>query len=307
MTQSPNLLYPNRDDDRVGHDAVSRRHLLTSGATAGAVATAGCAGDGDSEASDDTQSQATEHPTVFVFNIGDGTVSLIDPASNEVVGSRAIGLSSSFPSNQYTPDLTDGSEDVLWLNVEHGVRALTVGTLDEVARVDTGSGANWQEQTPDGDHLVVSAQEPSHMNYRIDADRRSATVGEVVGIDHAAGEIIERIDVGSSPYGTTAGTVRSRPIRHRRWGSPSHASGLRRRRLRQPTVSRTVRAGTRWRPISDDHRAWNHSQQSELTERVVWQSNDYVVSWFADRFLFAGWPREIRLAWGWEYDFILAC
>ena len=46
------------------------------------------------------------------------------------------------------------------------------------------------------------------MNYRIDADRRSATVGEVMGIDHAAGEIIERIDVDSSPYGTTAGTVR---------------------------------------------------------------------------------------------------
>ena len=202
MTQSPDPPYPNRDDDRVDGDAVSRRHLLASGATAGAVATAGCAGDSDSEANDDTQSQATEHPTVFVFNTGDGTVSLIDPASNEVVGSRAIGLSSSFPSNQYTPDLTDGSEDVLWLNVEHGVRAFTAGTLDEVAHVDTGSGANWQGQTPDGDHLVVSAQEPSHMNYRIDADRRSATVGEVVGIDHAAGEIIERIDVGSSPYGT---------------------------------------------------------------------------------------------------------
>ena len=119
MTQSPNPLYPNRDDDRVGHDALFRCHLLASGATAGAVATAGCAGDSDSEASDDTQSQATEHPTVFVFNIGDGTVSLIDPASNEVVGSRAIGLSSSFPSNQYTPDLTRGSEDVLSTNGQH--------------------------------------------------------------------------------------------------------------------------------------------------------------------------------------------
>ncbi|RJX50197.1 hypothetical protein DP106_06360 [Halonotius pteroides] len=181
---------------------------MTSGATAGAVATAGCAGDGDSEANDDTQSQATERSTVFVFNTGDGTVSLIDPASNEVVGSGAIGLSSSFPSNQYTPDLTDGSEGVLWLNVEHGVGALTAGTLDEVAHVDTGSSANWQEQTPDGDYLVVSAREPSRMNYRIDADRWSTTVGEVVGIDHAAGEIIERIDMGSSPYGTTAGTVR---------------------------------------------------------------------------------------------------
>ena len=166
-------LYPNRGRDDDVPAGLSRRHLLASGATASAVAAAGCAGDGGSEASDDTDaSTATgEQPTVFVFNTGDGTVSLIDPASNAVVGSRAIDLSSSFPSNQYTPDLTDESGDALWLNVEQGVRALTAGRLEEVARVDTGSGANWQEQTPDGGHLVVSAREPSHTNYRIDADR----------------------------------------------------------------------------------------------------------------------------------------
>jgi len=123
-----------------------------------------------------------------VFNTGDGTVSLIDPANNEIVGSRAIDRSSSFPSNQYTPDLTDEPGDALWLNVEQGVRALTAGGLEEVARVDTGSGANWQEQTPDGSHVVVSAREPSHTNYRIDADRDSETFGEVTGELNRAGE-----------------------------------------------------------------------------------------------------------------------
>ena len=184
-------LYPNRGRDDDVPAGLSRRHLLASGATASAVAAAGCAGDGGSEASDDTDaSTATgEQPTVFVFNTGDGTVSLIDPASNEVVGSRALDLSSSFPSNQYTPDLTDESEDALWLNVEQGVRALTAGGLEEVARVDTGSGANWQEQTPEGSHVVVSAREPSHTNYRIDADHESATFGEVTGE-------LERVDEG---------------------------------------------------------------------------------------------------------------
>lgn len=171
-------LYPNRGRDDGVPAGLSRRHLLASGATASAVAAAGCAGDGGSQAGDDTDAST---PTVFVFNTGDGTVSLIDPANNEIVGSRAIDRSSSFPSNQYTPDLTDEPGDALWLNVEQGVRALTAGGLEEVARVDTGSGANWQEQTPDGSHVVVSAREPSHTNYRIDADRESATFGEVTG------------------------------------------------------------------------------------------------------------------------------
>jgi len=190
VTQSPpDRLYPNRGTDGDGREGLSRRHLLASGATASAVAAAGCAGDGGSEAGDDEDAASTGKPTVFVFNTGDGTVSLIDPASNEVVGSRAVGLSSSFPSNQYTPDLTDESEDALWLNVEQGVRALTAGTLEEVARVDTGSGANWQEQTPDGSHVVVSAREPSHTNYRIDADRDAETFGEVTGE-------LDRVDEG---------------------------------------------------------------------------------------------------------------
>ena len=169
---SEHVLYPNRRDEPTPKRGVSRRHLLAGSATAGAIATAGCV-------SGDDSGGPTEQPTVFVFNTGEGTVSLIDPESDELVETRAIGLSSSFPSNQYTPGLTDAPEDSLWLNVGRGVRGVEVGTLTETARVETGSGANWLEQTPDGRHVVVSAREPIHRQYRLDADPASETFGDV--------------------------------------------------------------------------------------------------------------------------------
>jgi len=166
------VLYPNKRGSRPSTKNVSRRRLLAGSATAGAVATAGCIGG-------DGGSNPTGQPTVFVFNTGDGTVSLIDPESDELVESRSLGLSSSFPSNQYTPTLTDDPDDSLWLNVGRGIRGLAVGSLSETTTVETGSGANWLEQTPDGRHVVVSAREPSHTQFRIDADRASETFGEV--------------------------------------------------------------------------------------------------------------------------------
>jgi DNA-binding beta-propeller fold protein YncE len=166
------VLYPNATEPDRPADGVSRRRLLAGGAAAGAVATAGCVGD-ESGGDDARQS------TVFVFNTGDGTVSLLDPETDEVVGTRSLGLSSSFPSNQYTPGLTDEPGDSLWLNVGRGVRGVSAGSLSETASVETGSGANWLERTPDGAHVVVSAREPSHRQFRIDADPDSGTFGEV--------------------------------------------------------------------------------------------------------------------------------
>jgi len=166
------VLYPNRRDSPTSTEGVSRRNVLAGSATAGVVATAGCVGgDGGSE--------PVEQPTVFVFNTGDGTVSLIDPERDELVETRAIDLSSSFPSNQYTPGLTDSLDNSLWLNVGRGVRGLAVGSLSETAAIETGSGANWLEQTPDGRHVIVSAREPSHRQFRLDADSASETFGEV--------------------------------------------------------------------------------------------------------------------------------
>ena len=187
-------LYPNRsagaDGDGDAQQAasaagVSRRGLLAGSATAGAALTAGCSSgtsdDGSGTTTESDGQGASGEPTVFVFNTGDATVSLIDPATDEVVDTQHVGLSSSFPSNQYTPNRTTDPEDPLWLNVNRGVRAITAGSLSEVAHVETGSGSNWQELTPDGDSVVVSAREPSHTNYRIDADRESDTFGEITG------------------------------------------------------------------------------------------------------------------------------
>ena len=168
------MLYPNATDDGDDSAGLSRRGLLAGGAVVGTAATAGCLdGDGGSD--------AVREPTVFVFNTGDGTASAIDVTSDEVVATFAVDLSSSFPSNQYAPSLTTDPGDSLWLNVGRGVRALSAGSLSETARVGTESGANWLERTPDGEHVVVSAREPSHTQYRIDADPASADFGSVTG------------------------------------------------------------------------------------------------------------------------------
>ena len=166
------VLYPNANDGERAATGVSRRRLLATGAAAGAVATAGCSGSDD--AADDPQ-----QATVFIFNTGDGTVSLIDPDSDERIETQAVGLSSSFPSNQYTPTLADERSESLWLNVGRGVRGVSLGSLSETASVGTDSGANWLEQTPDGNYVVVSAREPAHKQVRIDADPDSDQFGEV--------------------------------------------------------------------------------------------------------------------------------
>lgn len=173
-------LYPNRADsgtETAGR--LSRRSILTASAAAGAAVTAGCLGDDGGD--DSTEAETEASATVFVFNTGNGTVSLIDVETDEIVQTVPVGLSSSFPSNQFTPSLTDSPGDPLWLNVDQGVRALTAGSLSEGPSVDTGTGANWQEQTPGGAHVVVSAREPVHSQFRIDADPDSEGFGEVTG------------------------------------------------------------------------------------------------------------------------------
>jgi YVTN family beta-propeller protein len=175
------FLRPNRDDP-AGSARVSRRLLLAGSAAAGITATAGCSSDTDAETTTDpgsTPDQVTEADTVFVFNTGDRTMSVIDVASDAVVATPDLGLTASFPANQYAPDLTDAAGDPLWLNVDSGVSAVAVGSLSEVAAVETGSGANWQEVTPDGAHLVVSAREPAHKQVRLDADPDSDSFGTV--------------------------------------------------------------------------------------------------------------------------------
>lgn len=150
--------------------------LQTSGAIGATAAVAGCLGD-------DADTQAT----VFVFNTGEMTVSLLDPERDELVRSEYIGTTSSWPSNQYAA--VDPDIETLWMNVEGGVYGFDTGEeLSQVADIETGSDANWQELSPDGQHLVISAREPAHTHYRVDADPDSDTFGEITGEIDRSGE-----------------------------------------------------------------------------------------------------------------------
>jgi DNA-binding beta-propeller fold protein YncE len=199
---SSNPVGPQRQDPY--ETGVSRRQMLRGSTAAGVTAaTAGCLGDSG------TGSEADE-PTVYVFNTGDRTLSVIDAVADEVVTTTHIGTTASFPANQYAPRLTDVPDDHLWLNVSNGVRALTAGSLESVTSVETGSGANWLALTPSGSSLVVSAREPAHAQYRIDVDRRSETFDEVTAtIDRTEGYDGRRngpgpCDVTFHPEGTYA-------------------------------------------------------------------------------------------------------
>lgn len=194
---------PSTGSDRAADGAgpVSRREFVAGSMLVGASVVAGCT-DGDATATGTAPAETTARTvtrsdgaapleprdTVVVFNTGDDTVSIVDAETAELVETVPVGLSSSFPSNQYTPSVVDGAGDSFWVNVGRGVRALGAGTLDERARVDTGSGANWQERTPDGAALVVSAREPTHAQYEVDADPTSESFGAVVAEIDRSGE-----------------------------------------------------------------------------------------------------------------------
>jgi DNA-binding beta-propeller fold protein YncE len=173
MTERSDRLSPNRGEQY----AVSRRRLLAGSATVGAASIAGCGSEQTATATE-TLSEAA---TVLTFNTGDRTVTVVDAANQEVVETTGVGATSSFPSNQYTPDLVDSGDEAFWGNVDDGVRAFGATDLVERARVETGTGRNWQERTPDGSALVVSAREPSHTQYKVDADPDSDSVGSVLG------------------------------------------------------------------------------------------------------------------------------
>lgn len=163
---------------------IGRRRILQSSSVLGTTAAlSGClsGGDGDDE--------GDRTPTVYVFNNGDRTLSIIDANADELVDSIFIGTTASFPANQYGTE-ADSEYDTLWLNVSGGVRALDQRTLDEVAHVETGFGPNYPNLTPDGEHLVVAAGGTTSMNpdpddpedhklFRVDADRDSDSFGEV--------------------------------------------------------------------------------------------------------------------------------
>ncbi|WP_340681199.1 hypothetical protein [Natrinema caseinilyticum] len=172
----------NPDPTDPFRNGIDRRRVLQSSAAIGATAIlSGCLSDSD----------GGRAPTVYVFNTGDRTLSIIDAATDELVETVHIGTTASFPANQYGTGV-DSEYETLWLNVSGGVKALDQHTLEEVAAIETGFGPNYPNVTPDGAHLLVAAGgttslEPDpvdpddHRLVRIDADRESETFGEVTG------------------------------------------------------------------------------------------------------------------------------
>lgn len=161
---------------------IDRRRVLQSSTVVGATAAlSGCF-------SDDADDRV---PTIYVFNNGDRTMSIIDAENDELLESVFIGTTASFPANQYGTG-ADSEYDVLWLNVSGGVKALDQRSLEEVADVETGFGPNYPNLTPDEEHLIVASggttsmdpdpdDSEDHMLFRIDADTDSDTFGEVTG------------------------------------------------------------------------------------------------------------------------------
>lgn len=188
VTDSDDTPLPERLErtSRASDDAVDRCRFLRSSTAASAAAAAatgaGCTelatDDGGSAADEDADGDGDSR-TVFVFNTGDGTISVVDASADEVVETVHVGVTASYPANQYAT--IDSSVETLWLNVEGGVRGVAPDSLADVASVDTGAEANWQEVTPGGEHLIVSAREPTHAQFRVDADPASGTFGEVTG------------------------------------------------------------------------------------------------------------------------------
>lgn len=198
MSQEDEVLNPAVENPFA--DGVSRRRLLQSSAAAGATAaTAGCTG--GLPGVDDGGGA----PTVFVFNTGDKTISIIDAETDELVTTSFIGATASFPSNQYTPTIVDSGDKYLWLNVSEGVKPVAVGSLDDRPTFETGSSANWQELTPDGSALVISAREPAHKQYKLDADPSSDTFGEVLATIDRTGEPDTGDEDGAGPCDITVG------------------------------------------------------------------------------------------------------
>lgn len=160
---------------------VPRRRLLQASAAGASLSLAGCMG-----GTDDGESGT---PTVFVFNNGDRTVSILDAANDELLDTVFIDTTASFPANQYGTTL-DTTYNVLWLNVAGGVRALDAGSLDELAFVETGFGANYPNLTPDTEHLVIGAGgslgippagDADHRILRVDANPESDSFGSITG------------------------------------------------------------------------------------------------------------------------------
>ena len=178
-------------------DGVGRRKMLQASAAGAAVSMAGClGGDGDgnggengNESENGDESGTDGQPTVYVFNTGDRTVSVLDAEADELVTTEFLGSTASFPANQYGTS-AESDYEPLWLNTDSGALAVDPSDFSGLAEVETGFGSNYPNLTPDGEYLIIASggslgmdpdpEEPEdQFYYRVDANRDSESFGEV--------------------------------------------------------------------------------------------------------------------------------
>jgi YVTN family beta-propeller protein len=109
---------------------------------------------------------------VLVSNAKDKTLSYIDPSTDSVVATVAVGTKGSWPSNQR-------NGKYIAFNTKKGVDIVSV-TGNVVSSLDLKSKKNWQDFTPNGKLLVTSSRDVD-ISYFIDMNEKSENFGKVIG------------------------------------------------------------------------------------------------------------------------------
>lgn len=119
---------------------------------------------------------AAPRDLIVVSNNGGSSITLIDPASLEVLATFPLAGAFSFPATRWDPE-----RDLIWSGFAEGgsVDAFRLSSGLRVAHVATGSAQNYTELTPDGAALLVAARARDRL-LRVDAEPASATFGTVL-------------------------------------------------------------------------------------------------------------------------------
>ncbi len=145
--------------------------------------------------------EGEERDLLFVINNGDGSVTVIDTQTDEIVKTVFVGTTASFPANKR---YERGSLLFTGLHTdrEPAVHIVDLQSAQIVKRVETGSWQNYTETTPDGRFLVVAARFVDEF-LKIDVRPGSPTFGEAVArLKHLEGS--QPCDITLSPDGRFA-------------------------------------------------------------------------------------------------------
>ncbi len=116
---------------------------------------------------------------MVVINNGDGSASLIDTVSDEIVKTIDVGTTASFPSNKH---FDEGSIVATGLHIDDAptVHVVDLDTGEVRHVIETGSSQNYTELTPDGNFILVSARFDDAL-LKIGANPAGDDFGQVVG------------------------------------------------------------------------------------------------------------------------------